>query len=57
MEQVQIEYGEMDIWKVNVFNFYNEEVVEFRSMWRQNVVNLRSPSYLKYKILNIVYEA
>ena len=57
MEQVQIEYGEMDIWEVNVFNFYNEEVEEFRSMWRQNVVNLRSPSYLKYKILNIVYEA
>ena len=28
MEQIQIEYWEMDIWKVNEFNFLNEEVEE-----------------------------
>ena len=26
MKQVQMEYREMDIWKVNEFNFLNEEV-------------------------------
>ena len=26
MEQVQMEYREMDIWKVNEFNFLNEEI-------------------------------
>ena len=26
MEQVQMKYGEMDIWKVNQFNFLNEKV-------------------------------
>ena len=28
-EQVQMEYREMDIWKVNEFKFLNEEVEEF----------------------------
>ena len=40
----------MDIWKVNKFNFLNEEVEEFSSRWSKNLVNLRSPSYLKEKI-------
>ena len=31
MEQIQMEYWEMDIWKVNEFNFLNEEVEEFIS--------------------------
>ena len=31
MEQVQMEYWEMDIWKVNEFNFLNEEVKESAS--------------------------
>ena len=26
MEQVQMEYWEMEIWKINQFNFLNEEV-------------------------------
>ena len=39
----------MDIWKVNAFNLLNEEVEEFTSSWSQNLVNLRSPSYLKQK--------
>ena len=50
LEQVQMEYREMDIWKVNEFNFLNEEVEEFTSRWSQNLVNARSPSYLKQKI-------
>ena len=49
MEQVQMEYRKMDIWKVNEFNFLNKEFEEFRSRWRQNLVNARSPSYLKQK--------
>ena len=36
MEQVQMEYWEMDISKVNEFNFLNEEVEEFTSRWCQN---------------------
>ena len=39
----------MDIWKVNEFNFLNEEVQEFTSRRTQNLVNIRSPSYLKQK--------
>ena len=31
MEQIQMEYLEMDIWKVNKFNFLNEKVKEFIS--------------------------
>ena len=50
LEQVQMEYREMDIWKVNEFNFLNEEVEDFTSRWSQNLVNVRSPSYLKQKI-------
>ena len=56
MEQVQMEYREANIWKVNEFTFLNEEVEEFTSRWSQNLVNVRSPSYLKQKTLNIVYE-
>ena len=40
-----MEYWEMDIEKVNEFNFLNEEVEEFTSRWSQNFVNVRSPSY------------
>ena len=40
MEQEQMEHCQMDIWKVNEFNF----------------LNVRSPSYLKQKSWNIVYE-
>ena len=46
----------MDTWKVNEFNFLNEEAEEFTSRWSQNLVNVRSPMYLKQKSLNIVYE-
>ena len=49
MEQVQMGYYKMGIWKVNDFNFLNEEVEEFRSRWNQNLVYVRSPSYLKQK--------
>ena len=50
IEQVQMEYREMDIWKVNEFNFLNEEVEEFTSKWSQNLVKVRSTSYLKQNI-------
>ena len=39
----------MDISKVNEFNFLNEEVPEFTRRWSKNLVNVRSPSYLKQK--------
>ena len=39
----------MDILKVNEFNLLNEEVEEFRRWSSQNLVNVRSPSYLKQK--------
>ena len=39
----------MDIGKVNEFSFLNEEVEEFTSRWSQNLVNVRSPVYLKQK--------
>ena len=39
----------MDIWKVNEFNFLNEEVEEFTSRWSKSLVTLKSPSYLKEK--------
>ena len=51
MEQVQMEYWEMDIWKVNEFNFLNEEVDEFTSRWRKNLVNVKNPSSLKQKTI------
>ena len=31
MEQVRMEYCEIDIWKVNGFNFLNEEVEELQA--------------------------
>ena len=57
VEQVQMEYWEKDIEKVNEFNSLYEEVEEFTSMCRQSLVNVRSPSYLNKKPSNIVYEA
>ena len=39
----------MDISKVNEFNFLNKEVPEFTRRWSKNLVNVRSPSYLKQK--------
>ena len=59
MEQVHIEYREMDIWKVNEFNFLSKEVEEFASKWSQNLVNV-SPSYFKRKTLlyiQIIYSS
>ena len=56
MEQVQMKHCQIDIWKVNEFNFLNEEAEEFTSRWSQNLVNVRSSSYLKQKSWNIVYE-
>ena len=49
--QVQTQYWETDIWKVNEFNFLNEEVEEFSNRWGPNLVNVRSPSYLKQKTI------
>ena len=49
MEKVENEYWEMDIWKVNEFNFLNEEVDKFTSRASQNLVNVRSASYLEEK--------
>ena len=51
-----MEYWEMDLWKVNEFNILDEEIEEFTSSWSQNLVNARTPSFLKQKTLNIVYE-
>ena len=39
----------MDIWKVNEFNFLNEEVQEFTSKWSQNLVDVKSPRKKKKK--------
>ena len=44
-----MEYWEMDIWKVNKVNFLNEQVEEFTSESNPNLVNIRTPSYLKQK--------
>ena len=44
-----MDYWEMDIEKVNEFNFLNEEVEEFTSRWSQNLVNVRIPSSSKQK--------
>ena len=41
MEQLQMEYWEMVIWKVNEFNFLNEAVEEFTNRWNQNLVNVK----------------
>ena len=42
-----MEYWQMDIWNVNEFKVLNEKGEEFTSRLRQNLVNVRSPSYLK----------
>ena len=42
-----MEYWQMDIWNVNEFKLLNEKVEKFTSRLRQNLVNVRSPSYLK----------
>ena len=55
MDQVQTEYRKMDIWKVNEFNFLIEEVDEFTSRWSQNLVNVRSPGYLRQKIFEYCF--
>ena len=39
-----MEYWEMDIEKVNEFNFLNEEVEEYTSRWSQSLINVRIPS-------------
>ena len=44
MQQVQVANSEMDIWKVNDFNFLIEEVEEFLNRWSMYLVNVRSPS-------------
>ena len=44
MQQVQVENSEMDIWKVNDFNFLIEEVEEFLNRWSMYLVNVRSRS-------------
>ena len=49
MEQVQMKYWQMDIWKVNEFKFLNKEVEKFTSRRSQNLFNVRSSSYLKQK--------
>ena len=55
MEQVQMKYWEMDIWKVNEFDFSNEEVEKFTCKWSQNLVNVRIPIAISSKKLsNIV---
>ena len=51
-----MEYWEMDIWKVNQFNFLNEEVEQFTSRLNQNMVNIRSLATWNKKPLNNVYE-
>ena len=49
MEHVEVEYQEIDLQKINEFNFLNEEAHKFTSMWSKNLVNLRNPSYFKEK--------
>ena len=39
----------MDIWKLNEFNFLNEQVEELASRWSQNLANVRRPTWLKQK--------
>ena len=39
----------MGIWKANECNFLNVEAEEFTSKCSKNLVNLRSPRYLKEK--------
>ena len=49
MKLTDMEYQKMNIWKVNEVNLLNEEAEEFTSLWSKNLVNLKSPSYLKEK--------
>ena len=51
-----MEHWEMDIKKINEFNFLN---VEFTRRWSQNYVTVRSSALVTWskKLLNIVYEA
>ena len=49
MEQVQIEYWKMDIWKANEFNILSEEVEQLRKRWSPTLGNVRSPRYLKQR--------
>ena len=46
MKQLQTEYWEINIEKINEFNFLNEEVEEFTSRCSQSLVNIRNPSCL-----------
>ena len=39
----------MDIWKLNEFNFLNEQVEELASRWSQNLANVRRSTWLKQK--------
>ena len=58
MKQVQMECWEMGIWKVNEFNFWNEEVQEFTSRWGQNLVNvrIRTVSFIIFWDFSIFYQ-
>ena len=49
MEQVELEYCKMDIWKVNEFNSLNKKVEEFTSRSNKNLVHLKTHLYLKEK--------
>ena len=46
----------MGIEKVPDFNFVSEKVGKFTSIWSQSLVKVRSPSYLKQKTFDTVYE-
>ena len=46
----------MDIWKVNKFNFFNEEVEEFTSRWSPTWLMWEALVSRSKKTLNIVYE-
>ena len=58
MKQVQMECWEMGIWKVNVFNFLNEEVQEFTSRSGQKLVNvrIRTVSFIIFWDFSIFYQ-
>ena len=45
----------MDIWKVNEFNFLNEEVEEFTRRWSLNLVTVKCPSSLKQENHQILF--
>ena len=49
MEQVLMEYWQMDIEKVNNFNSSNQEVENLTSRRSSDLVNVRSHYYLKQK--------